>query len=333
MEAIQSSTPKLVLHAEESVAVVIPAYRVADEVGAVIASIGPAIAHIVVVDDQCPDASGDAAEKSADPRVVVVRREHNGGVGAAFKSGADKAIELGARFIVKVDGDGQMDTSLIPRLLGPLRERRAAMCKGNRFWDFRALRRMPIVRRMGNLGLSFLVKAASGHWSVFDPTNGFFAVRADVFGALPSAALAKRYFFEISLLLELGKRGFRVTDAPMPARYGAESSSLSVTRVLVTFPGLLILGAVKRFFFRNFWFDFTPTAALTSFAMPLLLWGVGFGGWAWVESLRTGEVATAGTVMLAALPFLVGAQSLLLGLSYEMNHQFNTRVGLDDCGE
>ena len=100
-------------------------------------------------------------------------------------TGFRKALELGAQIIVKIDGDGQMDINHLPDLIAPLRQGKADYAKGNRFRDFAALRRMPLIRRVGNIGLGFLAKAATGYWNLFDPTNGFVAIRGDTLAQLP----------------------------------------------------------------------------------------------------------------------------------------------------
>src|SRR4051812_9857977 len=91
------------------VAVVIPSYRVTQHILAVIAGIGPEVSRIYVVDDKCPDGSGQfVRERCQDGRVVVLDHVANQGVGGAVMSGYRAAIADGAEVIVKVDGDGQM---------------------------------------------------------------------------------------------------------------------------------------------------------------------------------------------------------------------------------
>jgi len=311
------------------IAVVIPSYRVARHIVSVIQGIPSYVDHIIVVDDCCPEHSGDVAEALADKRVQVIRHPENRGVGGAMKTGFSRANELAVDIVVKLDGDGQMDAAQILRLCKPLLTDKAAMTKFNRFWDFVELRQMPLVRRIGNLGLSFLTKAASGHWKMFDPTNGFLALRGDVLRCLRLDALSDDYFFESSLLIELGKRGFRIKDLPLPARYGSEQSSMRLGRVLVTFPIKLFFGGLARVWYRHFWFDFTLAALLLVLGAPLCAWGIGFGALAWWRSVETGVTATSGTVMLAALPFLLGANLLLHAISLEVSDFFNGRVSPD----
>jgi dolichol-phosphate mannosyltransferase len=325
----RASSPLAESETAASIAVVIPCYRVSQKLAGVIGSVPSFVRHIIVVDDACPERSGDVAEALGDPRVIVVRHPQNRGVGGAMKSGFVRALELEPDVVVKLDGDGQMDPAALPRLCRPLVAGRAAFAKYNRFWHFTELKEMPLVRRIGNLGLSFLTKAASGYWKVFDPTNGYIAIRGDVLRCLKIAALSDDYFFETSLLIELGKRGFRVVDLPLPARYADETSSMRIARVLFTFPGKLFLGGLGRLWYRHFWFDFTLAALLLMVGVPLCCWGIGFGAFAWWRSTVTDTPATSGTVMLAALPFLLGFTMLLQAVTLEISDFFNDRVSPD----
>ena len=76
------------------------------------------------------------------------------------------------------------------------------------------------IRRIGNMVLSFLTKAAVGYWHCFDPCNGYVAVRGDVLRQIPPAALGTSFFFETSMLAQLYLEGVVIQDVPMAARYG-----------------------------------------------------------------------------------------------------------------
>jgi glycosyltransferase involved in cell wall biosynthesis len=90
------------------------------------------------------------------------------------------AIKAGADIIVKIDGDGQMDPSLISEFVAPIVAGEADYTKGNRFFDLEEIRAMPKIRLFGNAVLSFMTKLSSGYWDLFDPTNGYTAIHADV---------------------------------------------------------------------------------------------------------------------------------------------------------
>ena len=77
---------------------------------------------------------------------------------------------------------------------------------------------------------------ATGYWQVFDPQNGFTAIRADMLRRLNLAAVHERFFFENDMLVQLSLHDARVKDVAIPAKYGEEISKLSATRSLFTFP-------------------------------------------------------------------------------------------------
>jgi dolichol-phosphate mannosyltransferase len=231
-----------------SVSVVIPCYRVASHVLAVMAQIPGCVRHVILVDDASPDNLCDVLAAATDPRVVVVRHETNRGVGGAMKTGFLKALDMGADIVVKVDGDGQMDPALIPQFIAPIVSGQADFTKGNRFDHLFSIQEMPLVRRVGNIALSFLVKAASGYWHVYDPCNGFLAIRAAVLQTLDFSRLDERYFFEISLICELYLAHAVLKDIPMQPVYTGDSGSLSPIRSIGDFAPRLLTRSIYRVF-------------------------------------------------------------------------------------
>lgn len=302
------------------IAAVVPAYKVEREIAAVLASIPDYVSQVVVVDDASPDQTARVlvAAASSDSRIEIVTHARNRGVGGAVITGIRRALESGAQIIVKVDGDGQAPIEQLPDLLAPLLAGRADMAKANRFRDFEALGRMPLVRRIGNTVLSFLVKAATGYWSTFDPTNGFLAIRAEVLRQLRLERLAPTYFFEISLLSHLYLLGAVIRDVPIPARYGSERSSLSILRVLWEFPPRLLATLLRRLFLKYAVYDFSMGSVFLLVGIPLLTFGLVFGSARWAHYSRLGISAPTGTVMLATMTVLLGVQFLLSAIGTDL---------------
>lgn len=302
-------------------AAVIPCFRVKRHILGVLAAMPALVDRIYVVDDACPEGSGSAVEDgSRDPRVVVLRHERNRGVGGATLTGYRAALEGGATIVVRLDGDGQMDPALIPRLVRPIEEGEADYAKGNRFFELGGLAAMPRLRLLGNSILSFASKLSSGYWNVMDPTNGFTAIHADVLRQLPLDKLARGYFFESDLLFRLGTIRAVVCDVPMPARYGDEASSLSVGRVAGEFAWKHLANTGKRLFYSYYLRDFNIASIEIALGAPLVAFGAWIGVTRWMESARHGTPATSGTVMLAALPVVVGIQLVLAFLSYDLSN-------------
>jgi dolichol-phosphate mannosyltransferase len=306
--------------AEVRIAAVIPAFNVGKAIGEVLREIPDQITAIVVVDDGSTDDTAAVVEGSAklDQRIHLIRHQHNCGVGAAMATGYRKSLELEAAIVVKIDGDGQMPVALVPRLVQPLLTGEADYAKGNRFRDLAAIREMPALRRLGNLVLSFLAKAATGYWNCFDPANGFVAIRADVLSQLPLHKIDPGYFFEISILSQLYLLGAVVQEQPTPARYRGEPSSLSIPRVLGAFPSRLVSSLIRRLWLKNFVFDFSLESLHLLAGLPLLLAGVLYGGYNWLWYSTRELTAPTGTVVLSALAIMLGFQLLLSAIALDL---------------
>jgi dolichol-phosphate mannosyltransferase len=297
----------------QSISVVIPAYRAAGKLPIVIAGIPTQISWIIIVDDASPDNTLDIARQCAetDPRVIVLSHTVNQGVGGAMITGYRESLRLGAQISIKMDSDDQMDPAYLPTLLQPIMLNKADYVKGNRFIRLDWIRQMPFLRRIGNIGLSFMVKLASGYWNIFDPTNGYTAIRTSLIDQLDLHHIDKRYFFETSMLIELGLLRAVVRDVYIPARYQDEESSLSELDALIRFPKKLVKGFLNRIFVQYFLRDFSVFSVLSIIGLPLSIFGLVFGSVNWWVSIRSGVPATTGTVMLAVLPLILGIQFLL----------------------
>jgi dolichol-phosphate mannosyltransferase len=301
------------------IAVVVPCYRVAAHVVQVVRDIGPEVTRIYCVDDACPEGSGALVEEAfSDSRVRVIRLAENQGVGGAVMAGYAEAVAEGMDVIIKIDGDGQMDPALIPTFVAPIMRGEADYVKGNRFFDLRHIRRMPLVRRIGNLGLSFMSKASTGYWDVFDPTNGYTAIHGDVAALLPLDSISRRYFFETDMLFRLNTLRAVVVDMPMDARYGDERSNLRVSRIAGEFLAKHVRNLGKRILYNYFLRDLSIASIELLVGTALLSFGLAFGGWHWYMSSYSGVPASVGTVMLPALALLMGLQLILAFLGYDI---------------
>jgi glycosyltransferase involved in cell wall biosynthesis len=276
--------------------------------------------RIFVVDDASPDRLADVVRAIKDPRVVLIRHPHNEGVGGAMVTGYGAALKDAAEVIVKCDGDGQMDPRDIPDLLRPILEGRAEYAKGCRFHHLRDLAVMPRVRLWGNVALTFLSKLASGYWHVLDPQNGFVAIKAETLRRIRYEGLSRRYFFENDMLIRLNTVEARVADVPFSSRYGEEASSLRPGRIVFDFPPRLIAGFFRRILWRYVYFDVSPVAIFLVAGLPLFFFGFAFGLYEWISNALRGVRTGTGTVILAAVPLLLGFQLILQAIVLDIQN-------------
>jgi len=303
-----------------NIAVVIPAFKAATTIGSVLRAIPSAIRWIIVVDDGSTDELQRAVTAVADPRVRLETHDRNRGVGAAVLTGYDVALALGADIIVKLDADGQMDPSYIDELIAPVVSGDADYAKGNRFIHEQALRAMPVTRRYGNVGLSFLTKLATGYWPIFDPTNGYTAIHRSVVALIDRTRLAERYFFETSMLIQLSTIRAVVADVYIPAHYAGEVSSLRPARAAAGFPRPLLRAFLHRVRLQYFIRDFTAASLYIVVGLAALFFGMLWGAWHWTVSIQSGIPATTGTVMIAVLPVILGVQLLLQAATLDIQN-------------
>lgn len=300
-------------------AVVIPCYKVTRHILAVIAEIGPEVDGIYIVDDCCPDGSGRfVQEHCQDPRVRVLFNEVNLGVGGAVMAGYRAAIADGYGVLVKIDGDGQMDPTLVPRFVAPIASGRADYTKGNRFFNLEKITRMPRIRIFGNAVLSFMTKFSTGYWSSFDPTNGFTAIAASTAAQLPLHKISQRYFFETDMLFRLNTVRAVVLDIPIDSRYEDEVSNLKIHKVLTEFMAGHLRNFCKRIFYNYYLRGMSVASLELPLGLALISWGTVFGLFHWVQSIVSNVATTAGTVMVSALPIILGVQLVLAFIAFDV---------------
>lgn len=299
------------------VAAVVPAYREEKMIAQVIETMPAFVDHIVIVDDCSPDSTSEVVRAIADPRVTLIRHEENQGVGGAIITAHKAAMELGADVNVVMAGDAQMDPAYLPALLDKVTDDGYGFAKANRFYAPESFEGMPGHRVFGNIVLSFLTKLASGYWNLFDPQNGYTAVRTEVLRRVPLDRVARRYSFENDLLIHLNVLQVPAVDVPIPAVYGDEVSSIKLRRVVPELLKRLTVGFWSRIWYRYVLWSFSPVALLLFVGLALLVLGVAVTIWLFFATFGT-AIATAGTVMLAALPLMIGTQMLISALQLDI---------------
>lgn len=301
-----------VVNAIPSIAVVIPCYKVKSHIMEVLKAIGSEIQHIYCIDDGCPEQTAELIKtQNQDSRVIILKHPENQGVGAAVLTGYRAAIANGNDIIVKIDGDGQMDPRFISKLIQPIINNQADYTKANRFYNLEFIKDMPFSRKVGNAILSFMNKFSTGYWDIFDPTNGFTAIQAKVARELDFNKIYKRFFFETDILFRLNIIRAVVRDVPCKAFYGNEKSNLRISRVFMPFLIGHCRNFMKRIIYNYFVRNFTIGSLEILLAIILLPIGVAIGSYEWYQSILSGQVASSGTVMAAALPIIIGFYALL----------------------
>jgi hypothetical protein len=192
------------------VAIVIPAYNEADNIGYVLDQIPAEVCGLptatLVVDDGSRDGTEEVAEAHG---AVVARHVVNRGGGAALRTGYRLMVDSDAAIVVTLDADGQHLPAEMPNLVQPVLDGKADVAHGSRVLghaeDNHFAREMGIV--FFNRLVSFITRT-----HVTDCSNGYRAVRTSV---LPTLVLKQEQFHTSEFLIEAIKRGVPAVEVPV----------------------------------------------------------------------------------------------------------------------
>jgi len=301
------------MYKTKKICAVVPAFNEEEHILQVINSMPLFVDYIIVIDDSSSDNTYKMAANSNDPRVIPIKHEINQGVGGAIVTGHKKAMELGLDISVVMAGDAQMDPKYLPKLLDPLIDEGYHYSKGNRFMRKDSLKGMPKLRVIGNMFLTFLNKLSSGYWNIFDPQNGYTAIKLNVFEELDVEQLAKRYEFENSMLLHLNIGNFRVKDVPIPSLYGNEKSKIKLYKFIPKTSLFLLKGFLYRMYQKYTLRNFHPIVIFLFFGFLFFASGFLVGLVLFYLYMKNISIS-AGTTMLSVLPMILGLQLILTGI-------------------
>lgn len=215
------------------VVVVVPAWNEAPRIARVVRGVPVWADSVIVVDDASTDGTAEVARAAGDGRVDVVSHPRNRGVGAAIATGYRRALARAGspnEAFVVMAGDGQMDPSDLPSLLGPIARGEADYVKGDRFQMPDTIRTMPAARRIGGEVLSWATSRAIGV-PISDSQCGYTAIARAACAELDLDALWPRYGYPNDLLSQLALRGLRIAEVPVRAIYADEVSRLKMRHV------------------------------------------------------------------------------------------------------
>ncbi|HEU4737750.1 MAG TPA: glycosyltransferase family 2 protein [Solirubrobacterales bacterium] len=192
------------------IAILIPAYNEAENIGTVLGQIPAAVCgvgtEVLVVDDGSRDGTGDVA---AEHGAAVARHVTNRGGGAALRTGYRLMVESGAQIVVTLDADGQHRPDEMERLVQPIVDGEVDMAHGSRVLGHAD--RNHFARELGIVFFNRLVSFIT-RTHVTDCSNGYRAVRTTV---LPQLVLRQEQFHTSEFMIEAIKRGIPAKEVPI----------------------------------------------------------------------------------------------------------------------
>jgi glycosyltransferase involved in cell wall biosynthesis len=309
------------------VAVVVPAHNEEELLPVMLASVPDFVDRIIVVDDASRDGTSGRAHTAAaaDPRIAVVARESNGGVGAAILTGYKRALEERIDVTCVMAADNQMDPDDLESIVLPVARGEVDYAKANRLVSGQAWELIPKHRYLGNAVLSLLTKIASGYWHIADSQSGYTALGLPMLEQLDLDRVYERYGFPNDMLVHLNVWNARVRDVPSRPVYGVgERSGIRLSRVVPSISLLLLKGFWWRLWQKYVIRDFHPLVFF--YVLGILMSVAGFAlGLAEVVLRIEGNDITAATIVLVALLLIFGSQFTLFAMWFDMESNKDLR--------
>lgn len=319
---------------ERELLIVIPCFKAKGKITAVIDKLTlEGFDQIIVVNDCCPNNSTYEIESK---NVKIINTPVNYGVGGAFLHGVEYALSLPQykeiKYISKMDADGQHNPKDLKNMLKFIGEIDCDIVKGNRYMLGRQPKGQPLIRKVGNVGLTFLSKLSTGYWDIGDPINGLIIFDKKFLNLLKNFKIEKRYLFESSVLYFSSFLNARVLDYPCEIIYADEESSLSIKSEFPRFLNFHIIGFYKRiihdYLYPNF--DLSFFGVIGALALPT---GLILSVWHWLSGEISNIPTAPGILVMDMLLILLGYMSLIFFLQRDQgrkNQSFSVKKLLND---
>jgi len=291
--------------------VIIPAYNEEKTISQVIEQIPKKIEgiddiEVIVIDDGSTDATAQLAEKAG---AIVIQHKENLGVGKAFSTGIENALQRGADIIVNIDGDGQFDPKDIPKLIEPILKGEADFVTASRFKDKSLVPKMPLIKKWGNYIVRAIINLLTGE-NFTDVACGFraysrqTALKLNLFGS---------FTYTQETFLNLVEKGVRIKEIPLKVKGQREFGESKVAKSVLRYgikAGSIILLALR---------DLKPLSFFGWIGIFTSLLGLAGIGFVFVHWLLTSKTSPYQSLLLAgAVLLIVGFLLIVLALIADM---------------
>lgn len=283
------------------------------------------IDRVYVVNDGSRDNTASVVKTLArkDKRIILINHEKNKGVGQAIITGYERSEKEGYDISVVVGGDYQMPLEQVRDFLDPLIDGEADYTKGNRFLvEENVFEVMPKIRQFGNAMISFITKIASGLYKIYDVVDGYTAITAHGIRMVNWKKAWKKYGYPMDFLIRMNAYGLRVKDIPRRAIYlkGERQSQIKGLVYFLKVAPMLWRGFIWRLFKKYLMRSFHPCLILYLMSFVFLPLGVAWGGFLIYLQFFTEFGVSGPKSVLAALLLIIGFQSLLFAMFFDMEN-------------
>lgn len=247
------------------VCIIIPAYNEELTIGKVIATVPSYVDRIIVIDDGSVDSTAKVAR---DAGATVISHPGNKGLGIAFKSGIQAAINSQCEIIANIDADGQFNPEDIEKIIKPIADGKAGFVTASRFINREYYPEMPKVKLYGNLLMSKIISTITGK-KFHDVSCGFRAYSRDTACRLN---LFGKYTYTQEAFIDLAFKDTTMLEVPVIVRGVREFGKSKVASNLFRY-GYNCIKIILRIFR-----DYRALKVFGILSLIALIIGLGFGG-------------------------------------------------------
>lgn len=226
---------------KEKVVVCFPAYNAEKTLEKTINAIPQGFAYKALLVD---DGSRDQTVKvSKGLGIKTIRHPQNRGYGGNQKTCYTLALDMGADVVVLLHPDFQYDPKTLPRLIEPIRRRKADFVWGSRFAEGGnpLAGGMPMYRYIGNRLITTIENLFLGS-NFTELHSGLRAYNKKILEELPFHTYSDDFVFDQQFIIDAVLNDYKIAEVAIPTRYGKDSSSISIKRsIIYIYQGLLNL--------------------------------------------------------------------------------------------
>lgn len=218
--------------------VIIPTYNEKDNIGKIIPLVlkqDPDI-EVLVVDDNSPDGTGKIVSEltATNRRVKLIQRMKKSGLGTAYLTGFQYALQNGYDYIFEMDSDFSHDPAYLPYFLSAIQE--ADLVLGSRYIKGVNVVNWPISRLILSYYANVYARWVTG-LPVKDSTGGFKCFKREVLEKIGLDRIhSNGYAFQIEMSFRAWKKGFKIKEIPIifvDRREGESKMSKKIVREAV----------------------------------------------------------------------------------------------------
>ena len=191
---------------------------------------------IVIIDDSSKDNSLEVVKnfkkENPDIHCEIIENKSNKGAGHSCRELIKHCKDAGHKYMVKVDGDDQFDIDDIKKIILKLETQKYDFIKSNRFWSGGITGDIPKIRYFGNLIATQFLHFATGSNKIYDPLNGLFGIKTEIYKSLNDKKYPKRYGYPFYITSQAILNDYPSLQINNRIKYSDQESNIKPLKLL-----------------------------------------------------------------------------------------------------